>query len=324
MAYTIYRSTDAGAPTLSGNTDSLIPLLDAILVNGYGSKPAAGWTKPFSGTNKAVYRNAATAIARSYFRVVDSTTNRFAKIRGYDTMTDVDTGTGAFPLTSDITGDGLSIPKSSTLDGVNRSWIAAADERTLVLFIQYSSTNWDMTYLGDGIPDVASNSNFSILAARQNETNDWNIALTIHCKNPAGYISAKGNYLKGLYGLVSAKLYRLFDGPLVESCFLAYSTGYGMSYIGGYLPMPNDGSIYLFQPPLAVYDEVAYWIRQGLYRFIYVPIHNPAAFSHGDTFNGVGALSGKSFEIIKPVLTYSGYSSPSTSGAIALVTSNPD
>jgi len=320
MAYTIYRSTDAGAPTLSGNTASLIPLLDAVLVNGYGSKPAAGWTKPFSGTNKAVYRNAANAIARSYFRVVDSTTNRFAKVRGYDTMTDVDTGTGAFPLTSDITGDGLSIPKSSVLDGTSRQWIVAADERTLVLFIQYNNTHWDMTYLGDGIPDVAGNSNFSILAARQNESNDWNIALTMFGLNPTSYIE-KGNYLKGIYGVSGSRLYRVFSGPNVDSAIREYS--HTMSTIGGYLPMPNDGSIYLFQPPLTIYTGT-FWHRQGVYRLIYVPVHQPAAFSHGDTFNGVGALSGKSFEIIKPVITHAGSGSLSTNGPVALVTSNPD
>ena len=56
MGVTVYRFDDAGAPTLSAAAGALISVLDACLVNGYGAKPAAGWTKAFSGTNQAAYR----------------------------------------------------------------------------------------------------------------------------------------------------------------------------------------------------------------------------------------------------------------------------
>ena len=42
MPWTVYRSDDAGAPNLTGAAGSLIAILDAVLVNGYGAKPAAG------------------------------------------------------------------------------------------------------------------------------------------------------------------------------------------------------------------------------------------------------------------------------------------
>jgi predicted chitinase len=42
--WTEYMSTDAGAPVLDGNAGSMNTVLRAILVNGYGAKPAAGWT----------------------------------------------------------------------------------------------------------------------------------------------------------------------------------------------------------------------------------------------------------------------------------------
>jgi hypothetical protein len=44
MTVRIYRSTDGSAPVLTGQAGKLTDLLDAILVNGYGSKTAAGWT----------------------------------------------------------------------------------------------------------------------------------------------------------------------------------------------------------------------------------------------------------------------------------------
>ena len=51
---------------------SLVTLLDAIIVHGYGSKRAAKWSKPYSGTSKAAYRNGAGATARKYIRIDDS------------------------------------------------------------------------------------------------------------------------------------------------------------------------------------------------------------------------------------------------------------
>ena len=47
--FTIYTATDIGGPgLLTGVTGSLINILNACLVNGYTSKSAAGWTKPFA------------------------------------------------------------------------------------------------------------------------------------------------------------------------------------------------------------------------------------------------------------------------------------
>lgn len=73
MAVTKYTSADGSAPTITRATGELIQLLDAVLVDGYGAKPAAGWTKSFSGTNKAVYRQGTGSTQR--YLVVDDSTN---------------------------------------------------------------------------------------------------------------------------------------------------------------------------------------------------------------------------------------------------------
>lgn len=58
----------------------------------------AGWEKAYSGTNKAVYRSLDLQGTRLYLRVLDDdSTNNNAVIKGYVTMSDVDTGTEAFP-----------------------------------------------------------------------------------------------------------------------------------------------------------------------------------------------------------------------------------
>lgn len=141
---TLYRHDDASAPVLTGQAGSLIALLDAILVNGYGAKAAAGWTKPFSGTNKAVYRNAGT---QTYFRI-DDTNAAFGalpvcEIIGFVTMSDVDTGTGQFPTPTQISTRAENrkmITKSSTDDATAIPWVALATSRAIIIH-----TDWQRT-----------------------------------------------------------------------------------------------------------------------------------------------------------------------------------
>lgn len=154
MAYTEYRSTDGGAPVLSGTTGSLIGLLDACLVNGYGSKSAAGWTKDYSATNKAVYRPSHGN--RYYLRVLDDGSDgtngaRVARLRGYESMSGVDTGTGEFPTDAQVSG-GLYIGKSSTADSTARTWVLLADGKRFVLFVAYHASSlgaYAQNFFGD-------------------------------------------------------------------------------------------------------------------------------------------------------------------------------
>jgi hypothetical protein len=94
---TVYTSADASAPQITSATAGTgLAVIRACLVDGYGSKAAAGWTEEFTGTNKAVFRNSlADGGTGCYVRVDDSSTsssNPPMSIRTYRTMTDVDTG----------------------------------------------------------------------------------------------------------------------------------------------------------------------------------------------------------------------------------------
>lgn len=145
MTVRIYQSTDASAPTLSGQAGTLVDVLDACLVNGYGSQTAAGWTKSFTASNKAVYR--APTGTQYYLRVDDTAslvTARYALLRGYETMSDIDTGTNGFPTTGQLP-NGMQIQKSSSVDANSRSWCVIAHERSFYLFTAPNTTgisNW--------------------------------------------------------------------------------------------------------------------------------------------------------------------------------------
>lgn len=132
-----YSSIDASAPVLTGEAGTLVNLLDKLLVNGYGSKPAQGWTKPFSGTNKAAYKQP-IGTNGFYLRVDDNAvdSNKTAQVRGYETMTDVDTGTFLFPTVAQRAN--YYVAKSTTANSTARPWRAVGDGYTLFLMVEFN------------------------------------------------------------------------------------------------------------------------------------------------------------------------------------------
>ena len=86
----------------------------------------AGWLKPFSGTNLAAYKSADPASTACYLRIDDSTTLS-ARVIGYETMSDINTGTGPFPTTAQMSGGGYW-PKSIQTTGAV-DWYLFADSR---------------------------------------------------------------------------------------------------------------------------------------------------------------------------------------------------
>lgn len=152
MTVRVYYSTDSGAPTLTNAFGDLINVLDACLVNGYGTKDPAGWSKPFSGTNKAVYRQGGDATSHHHYLRVDQSTfgGTGAHVRGYVEMTDIDTGTGMFPSSVQV------IPTSNyfwytSSRSTPRPWRIVATEKTLYLWIALSGSP-NGTAVSTGVP----------------------------------------------------------------------------------------------------------------------------------------------------------------------------
>lgn len=143
----VYASTDAGAPALTGQAGSLAALLDAVLVDGYGTgptaKPAAGWTRAFTATNRRGYRNSTAHGSGRYLYLDDSATVGNARqgwVRAAESMSDIDTLVGPAPTVAQKTS-GHSWPKSSTLDATARPWVIIATERWFYLFPAVNSTS---------------------------------------------------------------------------------------------------------------------------------------------------------------------------------------
>lgn len=214
-----YRSDTSPALVLNGQVGSLIGILDAVLVNGYGLQTAsslivadgvatmtlpstfaagedavalvsgatpaalngeqrliatttntiqfstdqangtatgtitvrvapAGWTKAFSGTNKAVYRSAdPQAHAGGMYLRVDDTGTLTARVVGYESMTDVDTGLGPFPTNEQVSG-GLYWHKSNSANANAAGWSVIADSRFFIFYAQPTKASVATTETG--------------------------------------------------------------------------------------------------------------------------------------------------------------------------------
>lgn len=134
----IYKSTDSGAPIVTGQVGSWSSCVQTCLIGtagiAYGSKPSAGWSAPYSGTNKIALRNSVAAGGSGmYCRIDDNGPGaggaREAFMTTYATMSDVDTGTGITPTAAQIAGGAVS-RKSATADSTVRKWVIVADELT--------------------------------------------------------------------------------------------------------------------------------------------------------------------------------------------------
>lgn len=99
---------------------------------------SAGWEKAFTGTNKRAYRSLDVSSTRLYLRVDDTATLN-ARWRGYEVMTDVDTGTGDFPTVAQQAAPGLYAHKANNTTG-NRKWMLIADSKRFLLLVQVHST----------------------------------------------------------------------------------------------------------------------------------------------------------------------------------------
>lgn len=352
----VFRSTDTGAPSVSGTAGSLITLLDACLANGYNSvtltslavsgnvatatkanhgfsavgtvgpvvriagatpselngdwrivvvdadtftfatsgisdqtatgtitakRAPAGFSKVFSGTNKAAYRADDVNATRLYLRV-DDTTTTYATVKGYETMSDVDTGTGSWPSTARY------LPKSSAASSTARPWVLIADGRLFFLVINSDGGSYfdDLTF-GD------------ILSYKAGDA--------YHCWLCAGTVTGYGN------GASSGQLSLLNNSTGSDIARSYTQTGSSVSGLrhshrisnlhlgeaGNAYPSPVDNGFHAW--PVEIWEGST--AARGILPGVYNPIHN-ANPANGTIITDVPQLSGRSLLVSTLVNQY--------------------
>ena len=110
----------------------------------------AGWTELYPGTANVLAIKSSVPEATGCALRVDDTGTTNARVRGYETMTDIATGLGPIPLDSQVSG-GLWWPKSNAASAATRPWYLVADERGFYLAVspQGTADRFTLLYAGD-------------------------------------------------------------------------------------------------------------------------------------------------------------------------------
>lgn len=257
-----------------------------------------GWTKAYTGTNKAAYRQPTVGANGFYLRVVDTDTAD-ARLRGYETMSDVDTGTGLFPTTSQRSGDGAYFYKAN---GTGRQWRAYSNGKILYMFCQPTASTWGANStcslcFGDFTSNVGADAYNTVLCASPSANIAGNSSnhLFAYCTNynSAGY--ANGHYIARPYTQTGTSL-DSWKGATVTG--FSHSSGVGSNaFFGGggsSYPDPIFGGAVLGKPFLGESVSV-----RGFLTGLWMWVHN-SGVATGDTFSGATgtSLEGRKFEAV--------------------------
>lgn len=272
MAVYIFDQNTPGAPTMTATAGSLITLLDFILV------AQLGWTKPFSDTNKAVYRQPPGS-NEFYLRVVDSgTAQESARARGYEAMTDIDTGTGPFPTVAQKSGDGATFAKPVSAGGYR--WYCVSDGKIFYLAFSNStssSENVDTNVFGDFHSFVPGDQYNTVLAEPDN---------TYTVSGGSHYVARSGTQSGGAVACTRNNGYTYMAGnPVV---------GYGnVPY-----PDPLTGGAALHPAFLDETYSGSTRASRGYLPGWWMPLYSTfqaSAPAVGDTFSGGPTMPGRQF-----------------------------
>ena len=362
----VYHSAMPGAPVLNGTAGSLIGVLDACLVNGWGTQtvdsiviaggiatvtrgaghpfevdsvaeiigatvsggvitgerrvlsanantytfdatgipnqtatgtithriPPIGWGKAFSGTNLAAYRSADVTGTRFFLRVDDATAQQ-AYVRGYETMSGINTGTGLFPTVAQVPNINASWPKSWQSGTNPQDWFVIGNSKCFYLALGHYKESYPGAYSLVGFGDFA-----------RAGTNDvYNCFLHV---GGTGGAAVPGNggeldYTNQASQLYSAREYHGFGSSVVCQAnypmFRAFNAGIRSGdNNSGHIPFPNDsdGSVYLSPWSLTSSSTGVY--RGQLPGFFGFPQRvTSSAFENRSRISGVVGYPGKRF-----------------------------
>lgn len=299
-APTIYRSDDASAPVIDGSTASALRLaLNAILVDGYGSKPAAGWAKAYedAGNNLVVYQNAGLG---RFLRINDPV-NQFASARGYRSMSDVNTGTEPFPAAS---LNPAYLRKSITANSTARPWICFANERHFYLIVFGNQTTLGSSDGGDAhiafgeLESVVPGDEFTTFIHGVSETTAGSSSATAarQAFNFNGSTGAQPTtYCEGHYSQIVAPTSQIL--PVA-------STPFGDGISGGTAfpayPDPATGKLLISRKMARMpHGATNFLINRGYFPGLWTLCHPASGLTTFDTFSGSGSLSGRAFMIVR-------------------------
>ena len=222
-----------------------------------------GWGKAFTGTNIAAYRGAEVTGTKLYLRV-DDTGGVSARVIGYETMSDVDTGTGLFPTNAQMSG-GLYISKSGVANGTSVPWVICGDGYNFYLVDAMASNlasyGWESFGFGDIKSEMASDPFGCLIIGSNGYSSTF----------PQGRL----HHIDNTYALTGHFLCRSWTqtGPSITAGKTGATIAGTISGKGGFAyPHPLNNGFYI--SPIYVNDSSTYY--RGQVAGLYHPLHlNP-------------------------------------------------
>lgn len=277
-----WRLTSAGASTF---TFACPGIADGSAAGTMTAKRSpAGWAKPYAATNKGVYQSQNLAATRLYLRADDTAPN-LAAVRGYESLTDIDTGTNLFPTIAQLAATSFHWARSSTSDGTARPWSLFADDCALYFLPEYHA----------GYPSNPQFYGFGDLVKLA--PSDAYHAFIFGCAAAAVQIPTNGVSSSNLGGTSGSGT---FIARAASQAVGALANGRVGSMISLYFGQsaPNistspDGNVHLHAPILALDGSgVASAPIRGAYPGIIQPLQ-AAPVAHRTVIDGEGAFAGR-------------------------------
>lgn len=259
----------------------------------------AGWNKPYAGTNLAAYKPSDVSALGMYLRVDDTGTSD-ARVVGYETMSDVNTGTGPFPTSAQQSG-GYYWPKSRAADSSARAWIFVGDERAFVLAVAPDTTNspgkYFTSFYGDFVPEgstdayscALSGSNTTALSNQLSSIFSGSMANSFHTTNTLLCAAPRSHT-----GVGSSVLLRH-----TYSALLTGSLNPESGDTNNVTPYPNGPNGGLYVAPIRFSHSNDFHFR-GLAAGLYAIPQNvgTGTFAALDSVTGVTGLTGRTLRAI--------------------------
>lgn len=289
--FRIYRSSDPSAPVLSGDTGSLLTVLDAVLVNGYATQSAAGWTKPFPNTaSYGCYKQGSGSSGCTLF-VLDNGASaalgKEAQLSGWDYITSIEggivTGSNPFPTPTQLSFSSSGVVfarKSSAATSATRSWIIAADSMTMYAFVSTIDTagSYMAFMFGDffSIKSGSADTGRCMIAGRSSGNSAALAFDKLDALDATLTTAVAGNFAAHPFGGMSSSvaLNKHGDGWKGSTTTLIGTVPY---------LNPVDNSIYL--SPIWIAEGTTGTIR-GRMRGLYQPCHALSSFTDSQLITG--------------------------------------
>jgi len=302
LTLTAYKGGTAGNSIAISKSAAQITLSGATLTGGSGTDTTvgAGWTKPFSGTNVAMYRQGAGN--QFYLNVLDNAPgaglSTEARVSGFEVATSATVGTGQFPTTTQRATNMYARKAVAGTNQAARIWYVVADERTVYVFIQSEAGGQYTSFMFGEIYSYLSGDGFKTALIARDTENVATVVASVECLG--GLVILIGSSLGGHYwarayhGLGGSEAFQKMGDPAMSSGSTAFS---------GTCPFPNpvDGALYLSRVYTHGFTATPVNQRRGYLRGLYQFLHPVAGVVDGDTFVGAAGteFAGRTFMIIK-------------------------